>query len=194
MTDLIYDYISQGVDMIINASILAAIVILLRNATVLSTVSAMQQANSDRLNYYRQYSMYDNTEGLSCADVASCLQYYRNDLCIVIDLGEKRYDTIRKCFGNRTSYKGKSLPSNGLHKVIVSNNRSTGKYVVQIDSDVFSGVPYDYVSALIGSTDTFTSKLYEDSKEPSGSSNEGANEANWKGGIINGIKFTKTGD
>ena len=68
MTDLIYDYITIGVDMIICAAVLAAVIVLLRGSVTLSQFSAMQQANADRVNYYKEYSIYDNTTGLSSAD------------------------------------------------------------------------------------------------------------------------------
>ncbi len=84
MTDLVYDYISTGVDMIITAAILSAIVVLLRSSVILSGYQARMQSNSDRMNYYKQYNMYDNTDGLCTADVISALTYYRYDLQIVI--------------------------------------------------------------------------------------------------------------
>ena len=58
MTDLVYDYLTMGVDMMISAAMLAAIVVLLRGSVVLSQYSATQQMNTDRINYYKQYNMY----------------------------------------------------------------------------------------------------------------------------------------
>lgn len=84
MTDLIYDYITMGVDMIICAAVLAAIVVLLRGSVVLSQVSSTQQANADRVNYYKEYSVYDNTQGLTSADAVSALQYYKNDIEVYV--------------------------------------------------------------------------------------------------------------
>ena len=84
MTDLIYDYISMGVDMILTAAILSAIVVLLRSSVILSSYQANLQANSDRMNYYKQYNMYDCTTNLVSADVVSALIYYRYDLNIVV--------------------------------------------------------------------------------------------------------------
>ena len=84
MTDLVYDYISMGVDMILTAAILSAIVVLLRSSTILSAYQANLQANSDRMNYYKQYNMYDNTHTLCTADIVSALLYYRYDLELVV--------------------------------------------------------------------------------------------------------------
>ena len=84
MTDLIYDYITMGVDMIICAAVLAAVVVLLRGSVVLSQFSAAQQANADRVNYYKEYSVYDNTVGLTSADAISTLQYYKNDVQVYV--------------------------------------------------------------------------------------------------------------
>lgn len=90
MTDLVYDYISMGVDMILAAAILSAIVVLLRSSVVLSSYQANIAANSDRINYYKQFNMYDCTDTLCSADIMSALIYYRYDLKIVIDLGSNK--------------------------------------------------------------------------------------------------------
>lgn len=82
MTDLIYDYITQGVDLILAAAILSSVVILLRSATVLSATSANQTANSQRLGYYREYAKFDCKDDLTCADALSAIVYYRDSVQI----------------------------------------------------------------------------------------------------------------
>lgn len=90
MTDLVYDYITMGVDMMISAAVLAAVVILLRGSVALTQISAVQQENSARVNYYKEYNMYDNTDTLSSADAKSALLYYRYDLEVKIQLASNK--------------------------------------------------------------------------------------------------------
>lgn len=109
MTDLVYDYISMGVDMLVSAAILASVVILLRSSTVLTNYAAQQQATSDRLNYYKEYVAYDCTNDLLSPDVLSCIVYYRYDLDIVIIQGSNTISNERstgkyKCNGSYISY------------------------------------------------------------------------------------------
>lgn len=96
MTDLVYDYITMGVDMMISAAILAAVVILLRGSTLLSIYSAQQQSTTDRINYYKEYAMYDCTQGLLSPDVLSTIVYYKYDLDIVIQDDSNIYTNDKK--------------------------------------------------------------------------------------------------
>ena len=112
MTDMIYDYITMGVDLLINAVILAGIVLLLRNATILSQISATQQANADRINYYKEYAKFDCTTKLSSADVLSAMSYYKSDHVIVtIGQGGTKYVTQNGKW-YKTSASGQLVPSN----------------------------------------------------------------------------------
>lgn len=96
MTDLVYDYITMGVDMMISAAILAAVVILLRGSTLLSMYSAQQQSTTDRINYYKEYAMYDCTQGLLSPDVLSTMVYYKYDLDVVVQIGNTVYTNDKK--------------------------------------------------------------------------------------------------
>lgn len=96
MTDLIYDYITMGVDMMISGAILASVVILLRSSTILSAYSAQQQATTDRINYYKEFSMYDCTDKLLSPDVLSAMVYYKYDLDVVIQIGSDIYTNDRR--------------------------------------------------------------------------------------------------
>ena len=87
MTDLIYDYITMGVDLMINAMVLTTVIVLLYNANILSQISSAQQANSDRVNYYKEYAKFDCTSDLSCADILSAMSYYKNDHYILVVTG-----------------------------------------------------------------------------------------------------------
>lgn len=135
MTDLVYDHISMGVDMILTAAILAAVVTLLRSAVVLSSYQANIAANSDRMNYYKQYNMYDNTDTLCSADVLSALVYYRYDLSIVV---------------------------NGADGVtIISNNPSTGKFY-RHEGGAAIECTVQEMSIILTAERTYSSKLFED--------------------------------
>jgi hypothetical protein len=150
MTDLIYDYITMGVDMMISAAILASVIILLKSSTVLSNVAASQQATSDKLNYYREYSMYDNTSTLMSPDALSTITYYRYDLDIVIV----------------------------LKSGTISNDKKTGKYYYQPNSGSKTEVKYDTgtnnLVSLLKSDMVFNSVLFENyTTTPSSSGYQG---------------------
>lgn len=155
MTDLIYDYISAGVDMMIYAAILSTVIVLLRMSAVLTAYNANQNANAERVNYYKEYSMYDNTSNLSSADVLSAMVYYQYDIEIkVIIPGGHTYTTRPKQGG--------------------------GYYDVN-DNKVIS---YDDLKAVLGSTHTWSAKLYENGKNT-------PNTDFYTGGVISGIQFTR---
>lgn len=134
MTDLVYDYISMGVDMILTAAILSAIVVLLRSSVVLSSHQATLQANSDRMNYYKQYNMYDCTHNLCSADIISALVYYRYDLEMVV------------------------IKQDG--SILVRNDRYGKFYLRTGGTD--SEVSYDTLISTLGAGWTYDSWLVED--------------------------------
>lgn len=61
MTDLIYDYITQGVDLMICAAILSSVTVLLYANTQMQSAVALQQAYREEMRYYTQFNQYDNT-------------------------------------------------------------------------------------------------------------------------------------
>lgn len=134
MTDMVYDYITTGVDLLINAVILAGIVILIRNSNILSQISTTQQANADRVNYYKEYAKYDCTAHLSTTDVLSAMSYYKNDHVIVAVIP-----------GDNTS-------------VIVQN----GKWYTQTGTSVPQLSSRDGVENLLNITWTYSAYLFED--------------------------------
>lgn len=134
MTDMVYDYITTGVDLLINAVILAGIVILIRNSNMLSQISTTQQANADRVNYYKEYAKYDCTTHLSTTDVLSAMSYYKNDHVIVA-----------------------VIPSNNT-SVIVQN----GKWYIQTGTNVPQLSSRDGVENLLNITWTYSAYLFED--------------------------------
>lgn len=168
MTDLIYDYISMGVDMMISAAILTAVVVLIRGSTILSAHSAQQQATTDRLNYYREYSMYDCTDNLLSPDALSAITYYRYDLDVVIVLKGSGGSTV-----TITNY----LDNGSVHKY-------EGYYYKSVNGGTAQRISRDDLTFLIGSTRKFSCMLFEDF------SSTGSTEG-YQGGIITGLKFTE---
>ena len=139
MTDLVYDYISMGVDMILTAAVLSAVVVLLRSSVVLSAYQANLQANSDRMNYYKRFNMYDCTNTLCSADVLSALIYYRYDLQIVV------------------------VGSDG--GVLVSNDTHTGKFYNGLNAEM----TIEQVQATLKANWTYSSNLVENgASQPTG--------------------------
>ena len=84
MTDIIYDFISTGVDLILVGSVLSAMIIMMRGSTQLTTLISNQQIVTEEFDYYLQYHMYDNQEGLSAADALSAMVGNRFDLIVCI--------------------------------------------------------------------------------------------------------------
>lgn len=136
MTDLVYDYISMGVDMILTAAILSAIVVLLRSSTVLSAYQANLQANSDRMNYYKQFNMYDNTNTLCTADIISALLYYRYDMELV----------VKNSDGN----------------VLITNKYGSNKITGQFYNASGTPLTVSQIQSMLMANWTYSSKLVED--------------------------------
>ena len=84
MTDLIYDFISTGVDLILVGSVLAAMIVMMRGSANLTTLISHQQVVTEEFDYYLKYHMYDNQEGLSAADALSAMVGNRFDLHVCI--------------------------------------------------------------------------------------------------------------
>jgi hypothetical protein len=93
MTDLIYDFISTGVDLILVGSVLAAMIVMMRGSANLTTLISHQQVVTEEFDYYLKYHMYDNQEGLSAADALSAMVGNRFDLhvCIYDPATKKSY-------------------------------------------------------------------------------------------------------
>lgn len=137
MNDLIYDYITAGVDMLISAVILSGVVLLLRGTVILNQYSANQQATAEKVTYYKEFSIYDNTNNLSSADVISALVYYKDELDVVISLNASCTDLV---------YYDK------INKVYVHNN--AGAISKSASEDVMKG--------WVNSTLTFKGQIIED--------------------------------
>lgn len=162
MTDLVYDYLTMGVDMMISAAMLTAVVILLQGSTILSQYSAAQQMNTDRINYYKQYNMYDMTTGLTAADAKSALSYYRHTVTVYVWLDSTDTSYGKKC---------------------IKTDPKTGKYYYITESGQ-TEITYDDISNYIQSTMLFKCKLAEDNQSKVFNDN-----STYKGGVITTIIF-----
>lgn len=80
MTDLIYDFVTTGIDLILIGGILSALIVMLRGSAQLTQVISAQHATTQEFDYYLQYHMYDDTQGLSSSDALSAIVGYRYDL------------------------------------------------------------------------------------------------------------------
>lgn len=161
MNDLVYDYITAGVDMIISAVILSGVVLLLRGTVILNQYSANQQATAERVSYYKEYSIYDNTSNLSSADVISALVYYKDNFSVVIDIS-----------GNGS-------------KLITWNQRLSRYELVSNGSITANTKSEDTMKGWISSTLRFHGQIIEDGK------GKPVKAQYYQGGAITGLYFTK---
>ena len=86
MTDIIYDMIVGGVDLLFSSLILATIALLLRYSVILTSTQVANENNIKNADYYREFSIYDNKSNLSREEVCSALIKYRDSIKIVVDL------------------------------------------------------------------------------------------------------------
>lgn len=84
MTDLIYDSISQGVDLILTAIMLSGIITLLYTSTYLNNLITVQQERLDKIQVSKSLNQYDNATGLTKADVVSCIIAKGDDYTIFV--------------------------------------------------------------------------------------------------------------
>ena len=83
MTDLVYDFITTGVDMVISAAILSSIVVMLYTSSALSVEITNSQATSETLRYYAKFNQYDN-EAVSASDAIGAIIRYADDMPVVV--------------------------------------------------------------------------------------------------------------
>ena len=159
MTDLIYDYITQAVDLIIAAAVLSSIIILLRTAIVLGNVSANQTANSNRLSYYKEYSKYDCKDSLNCADALSAIVYYRDTITVVY------------------------YPTTATNYTIYNDPNKDGKFFIN-DNGAITEINYETLKRECTryADHHYKGLLYEDLSSD-------ASTGGYQGGVITGIKI-----
>ena len=163
MTDLIYDALTMGVDMIISSVILSSIVMLLSSTQQLNSIQAMQTANADMMNYYREYNQFDNTD-VNSSDVLGCILYYRGTLEVMIN----GYDSYERLYLDKD---GKIW--------FWSDYRDMSTKVEATDEKVRS---------FISVNRFYNAKLVEDRF---GLSSETVAGSHYQGGVITGIIFNQ---
>lgn len=161
MTDLIYDYITTGIDLMIAGAILASVIILLRSTTVLTTISATQQANSDRVNYYREFNQFDNRD-VNQADVIGALLYYGKDMNVY----------VLNC---KNGYRIYSDTSDG--KIWLCDSSWNKIQTLNTTTEIQQYILVDY---------TFKAQLYEN-----GQARGTTPQTQYQGGVISGLYFKR---
>lgn len=141
MTDLVYDYVTMGVDMIVNAVLLSAICVLLYTTSTLSIEISNQQATADSLSYYMEFNQFDGTDVLA-ADVIGAILRYHKSLDIKVTMS-----------GSKT----------------ITCETTTGKVVYQL-SGVSQEIAATtaVLSSIITSDKQFTAQVYTSSGTTSG--------------------------
>lgn len=91
MTDVIYDFISTGVDLLLIGAVLSAMLVMLRGSSQLTKMISEQDATSQEFDYYLEYHAYDNQTGLATADALSAMAGYRFELYVCIKDGTNFY-------------------------------------------------------------------------------------------------------
>lgn len=172
MTDMIYDFIANGVDMMITASIVAMVVIMLRGANILVQYNTAQQNTANQVNYYKEYSMYDEGEKLTSSDALSCISYYLGLVQVNIHIT------------GRTGI-GSNYTEDGLIYTARDGNEYCYYYKKDSETGMGTKLTYDEVRYVLQSNRLFDSVLHENnSNTPS--------VDGYMGGIITGISFTQT--
>ena len=148
MTDLVYDFVSSGVDLLMASAILASIVILLRSTNQLSQISANQQMVSDRINYYREFNGYDNNDVTGTDVVGAIVKYYQEFDIVVYTATSGNARIVVGKDGTIKEYNS----SGALTGTIAY---STGNLQAKIPSD------YKYHAYIYENGSTSTSTYYE---------------------------------
>lgn len=169
MTDVVYDFLTNGIDMMVMAAVLSVVVILLRSATTLSTLSNTQQANADRVNYYRSFNAYDNNT-LTGADVVGCILKFQGEVEVVVQLDSKYIVA-------------------GTDGTIKVYNSANGSVIQTISGETKTS----QLQALCGTSTTYKSVIFEDSAKTTKNTNWNSDGASkyYQGGTLSGIRLTK---
>lgn len=169
MTDVVYDFLTNGVDMMVAAAVLSVVIILLRSATVLAAMSNSQQANADRVNYYRSFNAYDNNT-ITGADAVGCILKFRGEVEVVVQKGSQFL----------------VASTDGTIKVY---NGAGGSLVKEISGDTTTSQLQDFC----GTSTTYKSIIFEDSHKATKNSDWSNTTASkyYQGGVLSGIKLIK---
>lgn len=124
MTDLIYDYITTGVDMVISGAILSSIVMILYTSSRLSVELNNSQATAETLAYYMQFNQFDNKNVLA-SDVIGTIIKYSSELEVVVYDSDGSTVIMRTMVGDPNIYLG-----GGTSNTIPKNARELTNYIM----------------------------------------------------------------
>lgn len=158
MTDLIYDYITTGIDLMLIGGILSAFIIMLKGSSQLSQVISNQQATAQEYDYYLRYHSYDDTKGLSSSDALSAMIGFRYDLYVVIGIdGEYIYNDPRTGYFYKTTIAPEGYPTGDMvSNIFIDSNKITYQEL----SDALSPI-YIYKSKVASiSTGYFKTEMF----------------------------------
>lgn len=124
MTDLIYDYITTGVDMVISGAILSSIVMILYTSSRLSVELNNSQATAETLAYYMQFNQFDNKNVLA-SDVIGTIIKYSSELEVVVYDSDGSTVIMRTMVGDPNIYLG-----GGTSSTIPKNARELTNYIM----------------------------------------------------------------
>lgn len=178
MTDLIYDFITTGIDLMLIGGILSALIVMLRGSAQLTAVIASQHATTQEFDYYLQYHMYDNTEGLSSSDALSAIVGHRFDLYCFIAIPD----------GSGTTHYYYNDPTTGKYYTGTSNPQ--GQTLATLRSAFYSSsneISYDTLVDKLDPTYIYKSEVCTTT------SGEFDTEVFNRNTIVTGILITKTG-
>ena len=179
MTDIVYDMIAGGVDLIFMSAMLASVILLLRSGIILTSMSSAQQDNANRTVYYKPYYIYDNKDNLASADALSVLLKNRSEVFTMVDIGKPTSGVI------------------STHNYII-NNINTGE-IYNIGN--VNPINYDYASnsskkisseelrELLESDYIYHSYIYEDGSEKNGIDKV---SMSYSGGVISAVRLSRT--
>lgn len=171
MTDVVYDFITNGIDMMVTAAVLSVVVILLRSSTTLTSLSNDQQANADRVNYYRTFNAYDNNI-ITGADAVGCILKFRGEVEVVVQNKNGQYLVVE---------------TDGTIKVYDSI-AATSYATISGDSTLSK------LQEFCGTSNNYKSVIFEDSKKSTKNGDWGDTGASeyYQGGVLSGIRMTYT--
>lgn len=106
MTDLVYDFITTGVDMVISAAILSSIVVMLYTSSALSVEITNSQATVETLRYYAKFNQYDDVV-VSASDAIGAVVRYADDMPVIV-MDETGITTVYTTGDGKVYYYDKS--------------------------------------------------------------------------------------
>ena len=148
MTDLIYDFITQGIDLLIVGVVLIAMVTLLVAANKLTNVISTQDSMNDRIAKVKEFNQYDGQKVLPQEVGSAIMKYCKNEnnyaICIINGIDAKNKVLFT---GNDISYDENKTASISVGGISVNGN------AINVSS-------FDYVSEALGKAGVKDTDMY----------------------------------